>query len=98
MEDVSKLPKWARHRLAKLEADVGVYNQKLDELSGDAETNTFMGFPHKQQPLPKDETICFCVGDSYLSVRVKGNYIYLNGSENITIKPRASNAVEIGFE
>lgn len=101
MQDPSKLPKWARFRLAKLEADVEDYHQKLAELSGDAETNTFMGHlwdKVNRQPLPKDEIIFFYLGDSSLRVRVKGNYIELNGSGNIIIMPRASNAAQISFE
>lgn len=97
MEDVSKLPKWARFKLEKLEADVKFYHQRLAELGGDAETNTFMGYENRQ-PLPKNETIFFYVGDSYVSVRVNGSYIELRGAENITISPRASNSVEIRFE
>lgn len=97
MEDVSKLPKWARFRLEKLEADVKVYHQKLAELGGDAETNTFMGYMNRQ-PLPKGETIFFYVGDTHLAVRATENYIDLNSYENIIIMPRASNAAQISFE
>lgn len=48
MRDPSKLPKWARFRLAKLEADVELYHQRLAELGGDAETNTFMGSVNRE--------------------------------------------------
>lgn len=96
MEDLTKLPKWARFRIEKLEADVKHYYQKLAELSGDAETNTFIGYMNRQ-PLPKDETIFFYVGDIYLAVRVKEDYISLNSSENINIIPIASNAACVSF-
>lgn len=91
--DLTKLPKRVRFKIEKLEADLKYYNQKLAQVEGKDETDTFWGhgFISDKRPLPKGETIYFYIGKEYLGVRVDGDHIDLNATIGIKILPRAAN-------
>lgn len=100
MSDLNKLPKWAKYRIEKLEADLGDYKQQIAYVEGESETDTFIGLS-EPRPLPKGESIYFYIGNridyKFLSVRVDGDHIDLNASDSIVIQPRATNSAWVGF-
>jgi len=97
--DINKLPKWAKHELQKLRADVVYYKEKAQEIKGEKETNTYISQGIGDLlPLPKDSRIIFVVNPDrsfktgQIQVAVKeDNVIEIYGNEQLEIKLQASN-------
>jgi hypothetical protein len=71
LQDVSKLPKWARNRITSLEGSVSAAEEKIDELlGGDGDPARGLPIvmePHSDTPkrLPRGTAITFKLTESY---------------------------------
>lgn len=103
IHDIKKLPVWARHELNKLRADVNYYKEKVQEINGDKETNTYIACGMDEPiPLPKDAHIIFVVNPNrsirtgQIQVTVKeNNEIEIYGDKQLNIKLQSSNICNI---
>jgi hypothetical protein len=99
-EDTARLPKWAQHRLQKLESDVAYYAAKLAE--GPQDSDTFAN-PHSDiamRPLGMGTLIRFSIttrddgsAHDYIDAQLNGDTLEIRASRRLTITPQASNVV-----
>jgi len=103
-EDLSKLPKWARHEIEKLRANVEWYKEKANQVQGKSETNVFLSNGVDDAiPLPKDSRIIFATDNKkrqyeQLHVQILDEGIEIHGSDTLKITPHASNTIFVGQE
>jgi hypothetical protein len=96
--DITKLPVWAQHRIAKLERDVEHYQR---ELRVGPEDSVVFADPYSEAPRPLgDAMVAFQLGDDPRDVvRVRrstnGRLLDVNGGDGLMVMPRASNSIEI---
>ena len=105
-ERYERLPKWARHRIEKLERDSEHWkNKALEKEKGD--TNTFQrdysGFPEtNRRPMARDSHVIFVTDDSEVEVGFRDSgelHITATGrSDRLVIRPHSSNIVVVSGE
>jgi len=104
-EQFDKLPKWAQSEIKVLLQNVKDLSEKLSQVNGVSETNTFLHDMLDRQPLPKNSVIRFHLGErnlNHVSVYVnRHGVIDINGDSRIGKKmvliPQAANAFYIDF-
>jgi hypothetical protein len=101
MNDIAKLPRWAKHEIEKLRSDILSLESQLAKAIGVEPTrvmvnpySSMMGREH-QCYLQERETIRFAFGKRYLDVRLMGDTVEVMGDSAISIHPRAANVVWI---
>lgn len=105
MKNLDKLPKWAQTEVLRLEKEVEFLQSKLDQVTGVADTNTFLAEGLSSKPLPKNACIDFKVGDNLqnrVSVYIrKDGLIDVNADSRdgstFMIMPRAANSFYLAF-
>lgn len=104
-EQLEKLPKWAQSEIKRLEGYTKTLEQRISEMSGESETNTYLVEGLSKMPLQKNAHIEFQTGKNNLNklsvyVRSDGT-IDLNADSrlglDVAILPRAANAFYITF-
>lgn len=101
-EQLNKLPKWAQTEITVLRNDNQSLKRKLNEMFGEAETNTYMDDLLDKKPLMKDTSIVFSITGGTVRCRVDrfGNLDINSDSrlgKKLAILPNASNAITIKF-
>ena len=100
IEDTAKLPVWAQHRIAKLEADCEYWKEKVRFVTGDEPTNMYIEPYLGMIPLPRDCVVQFQLGEKWdekVVARIEKGRIAVMGSGTLTITPRSSSTVELGL-
>jgi len=98
-----KLPKWAQSELRRLENEVESLKRREAEMTGEAETNTFLHEFTDKKPLPNNAHVRFVTGEkgeSNVTVYVrKDGTIDVNSHspKTMVVIPRAANSFYIGF-
>lgn len=95
-----RLPKWAQPELRSLRRKLEVAEQEAEALRGNVgETDVHVqNYTSHDQPLPKGAQIKFRLGDrydEYVTVRIEGDRLSLNGGRFLTIHPHVSNAFSV---
>lgn len=104
MEDISKLPVWARKRIELLEMQLKETNDKLSIF--EQKKKTRVSFPHPMSLrtsldkfyLDDRETFRFHFGDehwNYVDVVLKKNEVQVMGGHSIIVQPWAANVVKV---
>lgn len=104
-EQFEKLPKWAQSEIKVLSQNIKDLSEKMNQLNGDSETNTYLNDMLDKQPLPKNSVIRFHLGEknlNHVSVYVnRYGVIDINGDSRLgkkmVIIPQAANAFYIDF-
>lgn len=108
MKNIDKLPKWAQTEIIRMENEIEFLTKKLEQVSGVAETNTFILDGLIAKPLPKNSHIEFRLKDKYgnlenkvsVMIRRDGNIdinaVSRDGSAFV-VMPRASNSLYVNF-
>lgn len=100
MGDVSKLPKWAQHRITSLERELARMNTLHDEWlqshEGD-DTFWYAGF-EEMKPIGRGETIRFRLGPRYaeyidvcIGYRGPEKWVQIMGGDSIELRPQSGN-------
>ncbi len=96
IEDINKLPKWAKFKIEKLEGDLSYYKDIYKEIKGEKKTNVFIDNGIDSPiPLPNNTKIIFSIGEDRIVVGhrykepLRLDAMSLYGS--LMIVPRASN-------
>ena len=101
MSDLSKLPKWAQSKIATLQADLDRAHRLLDEVHGNADTNTTMvdfGVD-KEFGLLNNARIRFAFASNrYVDCRIIDGRLDVCGMGPLAITPSASNRIMIAVE
>jgi hypothetical protein len=105
MKNLDKLPKWAQTEVLRLENEVEFLQRKLDQVTGVADTNTFLLDGLNKKPLPMNSQVEFRVGDKLqnkVSVYIRRDgFIDVNGDardgSTFVILPRAANSFYLAF-
>jgi hypothetical protein len=106
MEDLEKLPRWARVRLEAAERQVENLKSALRVLEGEGERPSSVGYRSgdgmEYHALPKDSRIRFSVvegvgrGMDFIDVHLDSDgRLIVAAGDVITIEPRASNVIHI---
>jgi hypothetical protein len=104
-ENIEKLPKWAQKKIQTLEALTKSLEQRVMQIKGEVETNTYMRDGLNKIPIQKNAQIIFYVGEKQqnsVSVYIReDNIIDLNSNsgfgETMVLIPRAANSFYIKF-
>lgn len=111
-EDISKLPKWAQNRIAKLESDCTYYKDRMETVMPPAAENADLVVRHvSDRPLmlPPSSRICFRLPGGLVEVcfaspqetlepRVHVHVSSLTGIAEALISPRYSNSFLVGIK
>jgi len=96
MENIKRLPKWARFRIEKLEADVEYYKKQVRQIEGKEESNIYISnLVDEKINLPKNAHLYFIVNGNPISVMMRRENLEIQGWRTINIHPKASNAIEV---
>jgi len=105
MKDISKLPKWAQDEITSLTNKVEFLQERLKEVTGVKDTNTFIMDGINKIPLPKNSVIDFRVGDKQqnkVSVYIRREGVIDINTDardgSMVIMPRAANSFYIDFK
>lgn len=96
--DVTKLPKWARQEIERLERDLANANAKLSAGPEDSDTFADAYSRQAQRPLGKGTVVEFRFGEHWgqkFRARLEDGRLKVSGGNSIAVHPRASNVVEI---
>lgn len=101
-DQLNKLPKWAQTEIKVLRSDNQSLKIKLNEMFGEAETNTYIEDLLDKKPLIKDASISFSITGGTVRCRVDrfGNLDINSDSrvgKSFSILPNASNSITIKF-
>jgi hypothetical protein len=96
MEDMNKLPKWAKSRIKVLEQNNASLEKQIRQIEGKEETNTYIqrGIDKKIN-LPTDWNVHFIVNGQPIVAIFREKTLELQGHASLHILPRASNSIEI---
>ena len=101
-DQLNKLPKWAQTEIKVLRNDNQSLKRKLNEMFGEAETNTYMDDLLDKKPLINNSSIVFSITGGTVRCRVDrfGN-LDINSDSRVgkkfSILPNAANAITIKF-
>lgn len=106
-KDYTKLPKWARQDIQKLEADINYYKKKLENLEGKPSNVSYQIMLEKSHYLPENSCVEFHLKHKHYQdsgIRVSHKYQdnntvrieTINGV--LKIRPVASNVIEAQIE
>lgn len=100
-EQIEKLPKWAQIQVRKILADKESLEQKMSQIEGRGETNTFISAHPTAKPLPRNTRIVFEIEGGKIEVYNKTNCVevhaqYDNG--RLCVMPNVSNGLQIAIK
>lgn len=102
-EDISKLPRWAQHRIKKLEADVAHYDKDAKNYCGavssrievDPSRQYFGDDADRRLFIPDQCRIRFAMAKGYFELSIDGDaiqvYASCDGATEVAVYPQASN-------
>jgi hypothetical protein len=100
---VSRLPKWARDEIRRLESNLEQAYAKLN--TGPEDSNTVAdAYSPTRRPLGKDASIEFSLGPEHwnkVTCRIdrygdgQGDFLYIMGGHMVTIEPQSGNTFRI---
>lgn len=99
--DITKLPKWAQHRINKLEADVESLERKITEVeTRDTDVFIWQGMMEDDIPLPRGSRIVFRVdgGDRnnyFHASLIEDGSLEIYGGASFEISPSSSNVIRV---
>jgi|SRR5690348_10385596 len=99
-EEILKLPKWAQKRINALQFDIEYYENKMQSMLGEHETNTFVKLGTKDQPLPLDSRIKFKLEDGNIDCFLDNDHLEISATyyeKDFVILPKISNAIILKF-
>jgi len=100
-ERIEKLPKWARFRIAKLEADNSSLKRRIHEMDS-GESNIWFGNPLDQIHIPSGSTVTFQLKEGKISFRIYDEdepEVYMStDATKLIFRPAASNAMFFSVE
>ncbi len=93
-EDVTKLPRWAQHHIAKLEADIAYYGEKFKAMDAQqSEVYIERGFADENIFLPPNSRIAFTLPTGTITVHVEEKRLELYANDALQLRPSLSNVV-----
>lgn len=99
MGKIENLPKWAQHRIDKLERDVEFYQRKVREMAGEVEheTDTEIWSLDENIRLPVGSRIEFKLGDgNVVDAKVRKNELMLMATNGaLSFIPSSSNCGKV---
>lgn len=101
-EQFFRLPKWAQTEINRLRNKNDYLTTRLNQMTGEEETNTFINEMMDKKPLPKNSSIHFELPEKgYINVIINNNQLLITGqgykNKTFYIKPRVSNSICIDF-
>ena len=97
MSDVSKLPKWAQHRISKLEADCASMKREVETVlrgQADPRAAVLQFYDRDSYPLPVSGRVTFPRHGVEIYVDSEDELV-LRANENLLVEPRAANVVHV---
>lgn len=102
MENLDKLPKWARDRISRLERQVETLQETLAHRNGEASSGRIILNPYDDDArlvFPDHTNVRFAMSDKgwrdYFEVRLKGDCIEVACGGPMIIKPHVTNVISL---
>ena len=96
--DISKLPKWMQARLKVAEMRIKECDERMQQLGGDSDTDTYFLVVMDEKPLPKGSRIRFKLAKGYVECYIRGDVVEVYTSDYMIVNPRASNVITVHGE
>jgi|SRR5690348_578041 len=99
-EEIIKLPKWARNKIIALQSDLQYYQNKIEDILGEHETNTFFRLGTTDQPLPLDSRIKFKLKDGNIECFLENDHLEILANyyeKDFVILPKIENVIILKF-
>ena len=96
-ERIAKLPKWAREAFAHLQHDLERAQRRIEEMTGERETNTHFMVGLEQHALPDHATVQFTLPDGHrITASVVKNEVRVYCTTGtVCLLPRAANSFSV---
>ena len=94
---IAKLPKWAREAFANLQYDLERAQRRIEEMTGERETNTHFLVGLEQHALPNHATVRFTLPDGHriMASMVDNEVRVYCDTGTVRLLPRAANSFAV---
>lgn len=103
MENLERLPKWARDRIAHAEREEAAAKERLAALTaqptGEPGTIQYGNYLDDERPIPERDTVTFVLGPyrQKIDIRFRDGQVEVMGTDRLVIEPNASNVVHLSL-